>query len=179
MHSTENASRLANPQVVVLMGVSGCGKTTVGKRLAERLGWHFQEGDALHPQANVEKMASGHPLTDEDRWPWLEKVAAWIEARLDTGEHGIITCSALKRAYRDLLDRRGHGIVFVYLAGSERMIAARIAGRHGHFMPQSLLASQFADLEEPGPDEPAIRVDVGPAPEVIVEHVLDRLQLGK
>ena len=178
MLSTESGSRLANPKVLVLMGVSGCGKTTVGRALAKRLGWQFEEGDSLHPRANIKKMAAGHPLTDDDRWPWLDKVAAWIEARLDAGECGIITCSALKRAYRDRLDHRGREIVFVYLAGSERMIAARIAGRHGHFMPVSLLPSQFADLEEPGPDEPAIRVDIGPAPEIIVEHILDRLHLG-
>src|SRR6185312_10529871 len=160
MLSTESASRLANPKVLVLMGVSGCGKTTVGRALAKRLGWQFEEGDSLHPRANI------------------NKVAAWIEARLDAGECGIITCSALKRAYRDRLDHRGREIVFVYLAGSERMFAARIAGRHGHFMPVSLLPSQFADLEEPGPDEPAIRVDIGPAPEVIVQHILDELVLG-
>jgi carbohydrate kinase (thermoresistant glucokinase family) len=122
-------------------------------------------------------MAAGHPLTDEDRWPWLEKVAEWIEQQLDAGDNGILTCSALKRSYRDLLNRRGSGIVFVYLAGDEQTVAARLAVRLGHFMPATLLASQFADLEEPGSDEPAIRVDIGPAPDRIAQQIVDELGL--
>jgi gluconokinase len=160
------------------MGVSGCGKSTVAALLAGRLGWAFEEGDALHPPANVAKMAAGHSLTDEDRWPWLELVAEWIEGQLDKGENGIVTCSALKRSYRDLLNRRGSNIVFVYLAGDKKTIADRLAVRHGHFMPSSLLDSQFADLEEPAPDEPSLRVDVGTAPEVIAEGIINQLELG-
>jgi gluconokinase len=169
---------IAKPVVLVFMGVSGCGKTTVAAILAGRLGWPFEEGDALHPQANVEKMAAGHPLTDEDRAPWLEKVARWVEERLDAGENGIITCSALKRSYRDVINRRGSGVLFVYLAGSRETIAARLAVRHGHFMPSSLLDSQFADLEDPTLDEPAIRVDIGPAPDEIAQGILEKLGLS-
>jgi gluconokinase len=164
-------------RVVVVMGVSGCGKSTVAALLAGREGWPFEEGDSLHPQANVDKMHAGHPLTDEDRAPWLEKVAAWIESTLDAGHNGVITCSALKRAYRDVLDRRHHGVVFVYLAGDQATIAARLAVRQGHFMPPGLLQSQFDSLEEPTDDEPAIRVNIGPAPEEIVQHVIDQLDL--
>src|ERR1700730_15178261 len=143
---------IAKPVVLVFMGVSGCGKTTVAAILAGRLSWPFEEGDALHPQANVEKLAAGHPLTDEDRAPWLEKVARWVEERLDAGENGIITCSALKRSYRDVINRRGSEVLFVYLAGSRETIAERLAARQGHFMPSRLLYSQFDVLEEPGPD---------------------------
>ena len=177
MPSAESKGAAADPQVLVLMGVSGCGKSTVAALLSGRFGWQFEEGDALHPQANVDKMAAGHPLTDEDRSPWLEKVAEWIEDRLDAEENGILTCSALKRSYRELLNRRGSGVIFVYLAGDEQTIAKRLAARLGHFMPAGLLASQFADLEEPGSDEPAIRVDIGPAPAVIAQQIVDELSL--
>jgi carbohydrate kinase (thermoresistant glucokinase family) len=162
--------------VLVVMGVAGSGKTTVATLLARSLGWPFEEGDALHPQSNIEKMAAGHPLTDADRRPWLEKVTEWVEARLDAGENGLIACSALKKSYRDVIDRRGSGVLFVYLAGSKETIAARLATRHGHFMPPSLLDSQLADLEEPGPDEPAMRFDIGPPPEVIAQEITDRLR---
>jgi gluconokinase/shikimate kinase len=165
------------PRVIVLMGVSGCGKTTVAAIMSGRLNWPFEEGDALHPQANVDKMHAGHPLTDEDRWPWLEKVAHWVETTLDSGQNGIITCSALKRSYRDLINRRGHDIEFVYLHGTKEMIAPRLAARHGHYMPPSLLDSQFATLEEPTPDEPAIRVDIGPAATAIAATIIERLHL--
>lgn len=159
------------------MGVSGCGKTTVAALLAGRFGWEFEEGDDLHPQSNVDKMHAGHPLDDDDRWPWLEKVADWIEEHLDAGRNGVITCSALKRSYREILNRRGTGVEFVFLAGSMDLISARIAARHGHFMPTSLLASQFADLEEPTAEEPAIRIDIGPEPQQIVRHIIDKLGL--
>lgn len=170
------ALRVTQPVVLVLMGVSGCGKSTVAGLLAGQLGWPFEEGDDLHPQVNKDKMAAGHPLADEDRWPWLEKVAAWVEERLDRGENGLVTCSALKRSYRDVINRRGSGVVFVYLAGSRETIGARLAARQGHYMPASLLDSQFADLEEPGPDEPEVRVDAGPLPRVIAQRVLDALE---
>jgi carbohydrate kinase (thermoresistant glucokinase family) len=166
------------PVVLVLMGVSGCGKTTVAAILAGRLGWPFEEGDALHPPANIEKMKAGHPLADADRAPWLEKVADWVDGRLDAGGCGIITCSALKRAYREAINRRGAGVEFVYLHGSRETIAERLMARHGHFMPPTLLDSQFADLQEPTADEPAIRVDIGPAPSAIAQTVIDTLGLG-
>jgi gluconokinase len=167
----------AEPRVLVVMGVSGSGKTTVAALLAGRLGWAFEEGDALHPQSNVDKMHAGHSLTDEDRRPWLAKVAAWIEGQLDAGRNGVITCSALKRSYRDILNRRGSGVAFVYLAGRKETIAARLAVRRQHFMPPSLLESQFQTLEEPQPDEPAIRVDIGPSPEELVQTIVDELKL--
>ncbi len=157
------------------MGVSGSGKTTVAGILADRLGWAFQEGDALHSQANIEKMRSGQPLNDADRQDWLEAVAEWIERRLDAGENGIITCSALKRSYRAVIDRRGSGVLFVYLAGSQGTIVPRLAARQAHFMPARMLDSQFATLEEPGPDEPLLRVDIGPPPEAIAERILQEL----
>ncbi|HEY4268159.1 MAG TPA: gluconokinase [Galbitalea sp.] len=170
-------AREGDPVVLVLMGVSGCGKSTVAALLAGELGWPFEEGDSLHPQANIEKMAAGHPLDDEDRWPWLEKVAEWVEECLDRGSNGIITCSSLKRSYRDIIDRRGHGVEFVYLAGSKELIGERLAARHGHFMPPSLLDSQFATLEEPAADEPSIRVEVGPPAPEVADQIREVLRL--
>ena len=174
---TAPSKRLALPVVLVLMGVSGCGKTTVAEIIAERLDWPLEEGDALHPPENVAKMHAGHPLDDADRAPWLARVADWVDARLDAGESGVITCSALKRKYRELIDRRGRDVEFVYLHGSRELIASRLAARQGHFMPASLLDTQFATLEEPGPDEPAIRVEIGDAPEVIAAEIIDALGL--
>jgi gluconokinase len=167
----------SGPRVLVLMGVSGCGKSTVAALLSGQLGWDFKEGDSLHPQANVDKMAAGHPLDDEDRWPWLDKVAEWIDERLDEHQNGIVTCSALKRSYRAKLARPG--VIFVYLAGNQETIAARLAKRQGHFMPPALLASQFADLEEPGPDEAALTVSIGPPPGEIVRTISGELALGQ
>jgi gluconokinase len=161
--------------VLVLMGVSGCGKSTVAGVLAGRLGWDLGEGDDLHPPANVEKMAAGHPLTDDDRWPWLERVADWIRERTDAARPGIITCSALKRTYRDIL--RGEHVVFVYLHGTREQIATRLANRHGHYMPPSLLDSQFADLEPPGDDERALRIDIGPPAAVQANEIVEKLGL--
>lgn len=163
--------------VLVFMGVSGCGKTTVAGILAARLGWALQEGDALHPPSNIQKMKAGRPLNDADRRGWLETVAEWVETRLDAGENGLITCSALKRSYRDVINRRGSGVVFVFLAGSKPVIAQRLAAREAHFMPSSLLDSQFADLEDPVPDEPHIRVDIGPPPSVIAQTIWRELRL--
>src|ERR1700704_2073914 len=138
------------------MGVSGCGKTTVAGILPRHMGWPSEEGDALHPRSNIEKMTEGQPLTDEDRDRWLTTIAEWVEKRLESNENGIITCSALKRSYRDLINRRGSGIMFVFLSGSKPAIAQRLATRQAHFMPASLLDSQFADLQDPQPDEPFI-----------------------
>jgi gluconokinase len=164
--------------VLVLMGVSGSGKTTVASILAARLGWPLQEGDALHPQSNIEKMKTGRPLTDSDRLRWLTSVTEWVEARLDAGENGLITCSALKRSYRDSINRRGWGVMFVFLEGSEATIATRLAARQAHFMPSSLLDSQFADLEDPRPDEPHIRVDIGQPPGEVAKVILRELGLS-
>jgi gluconokinase/shikimate kinase len=176
--SKEKPVTLERPVVLVLMGVSGCGKTTVAAILSGRLDWPFEEGDALHPQANIDKMHAGHPLTDEDRAPWLEKVATWVEECLEAGENGLITCSALKRSYRDIINRRGHGVQFVYLAGSKATIAARLAARHGHFMPPTLLDSQFEALQEPAADEPAVRIDIGPPPSTIANTIIETLHLN-
>jgi len=142
--------------IVVLMGVCGCGKSTVGRALAEELGWIFLDADDLHPQANVEKMASGIPLADEDRWPWYEGIAAELRRLGASGEHVVLACSALKQAYRDRLSRAGD-LRVVYLKGDAEAIEPRIVSRRGHFMPASLLESQFATLEEPAD---AIIVDV-------------------
>ena len=166
---------LPSPVVLVVMGVSGAGKSTIAALLAERLGWTFEEGDSLHPQGNVEKMAAGIPLTDDDRWPWLAKVADWIDGRLDTGENGIITCSALKHSYRTIINRRGSGVEFVYLAVDRAELEERVNHREGHFMPSSLLASQLATLEPPLPPEPAIQVDAGTDAQLVVDRVMRQL----
>jgi gluconokinase len=168
---------LATPVVLVVMGVSGSGKSTIGGLLAERLGWTFEEGDSLHPAANVEKMAAGIPLTDEDRWPWLAKIADWIDNRLDTGENGIVTCSALKRSYRNVLNRRGSGVEFVYLAVELAELTERVEHREGHFMPASLLDSQLETLEVPTASEPAIQVDADPDARLVVDRILRDLGL--
>jgi carbohydrate kinase (thermoresistant glucokinase family) len=172
---SDAAHRPAQQPVLVIMGVSGSGKSTVAALLAARLGWDLAEGDELHPPANVAKMAAGHPLDDQDRAPWLERVADWIIERTSAGRPGIITCSALKRRYRDVL--RGEHVVFVHLTGDPAQIGKRIAARHGHYMPASLLASQIADLEPPGPDERALDVDLAATPGEEVAEIIARLGL--
>jgi gluconokinase/shikimate kinase len=161
--------------VLVIMGVSGGGKSTVAGLLAGRLGWDLAEGDDMHPAANIAKMAAGHPLDDADRWPWLARVAEWIRGRTAADRPGIVTCSALKRSYRDVL--RGPSVVFVYLAGSRELIARRLAARQGHFMPAALLDSQFAALEPPGPDEQAVTLDITGSPSTEAEQILHTLNL--
>ena len=168
---------LESPIVLVVMGVSGSGKSTIAAALAERLGWPFEEGDSLHPAANVAKMTAGVPLTDDDRWPWLAKVADWIDGRLDTGENGVVTCSALKLSYRAVLNRRGQGVEFVYLALDRSELQERLDHRTGHFMPRSLLDSQLDALEAPGATEPAITVDAGSDPQLTVDRILRQLGL--
>ena len=163
------------PTVLVVMGVSGTGKSTVAGILADRLGWELAEGDDLHPPENVAKMRAGTPLTDADRWPWLDKVGAWIRERAETGEPGIITCSALRRVYRDWL--RGPGVVFVHLAGSREEIAAQMSRRADHYMPLSLLDSQLATLEPLEPDEEAVVVGVDQSLEDEVNEILRKLGL--
>ena len=163
------------PMVLVIMGVSGSGKTTVGRLLAERLGWHYQEGDALHPPENVAKMSSGTPLTDADRIPWLHKIAECIDAWRRSGESGVGTCSALKRAYRDIIIGDRPDVGLVHLKGSRALIGQRLAARKGHFMPAALLDNQFATLQEPAAEERAITVDVGEAPAAIVDEIVRRM----
>lgn len=155
------------------MGVSGAGKTTIARSLATRLGWDFADGDGFHPQANIDKMAAGQPLTDEDRWPWLGAISDWIRDRVAVGHGAAIACSALKHSYRDVL--RGPGVVFVLLAGDRATIAQRLRGRHGHFMPAALLDSQLETLEPPTADECAITVDVAAGPSEIVDEIVGRL----
>jgi ribose 5-phosphate isomerase A len=160
------------PPILVVMGVSGSGKTTVAEQLAGRLGWPFEEGDALHPEANVAKMHAGIPLTDADRAPWLAAVAAWIDGQRKAGKPGIITCSALKRSYRDLIIGDRQEVRLVYLRGNREIIGQRLAGRQGHFMPPSLLQSQFEALEDPAPEEEPLVVDIGPPAGQLVEEII-------
>jgi carbohydrate kinase (thermoresistant glucokinase family) len=164
-------------RVLVVMGVSGSGKSTVAAMVAEQLGWDFAEGDAMHPQANVDKMHAGTPLTDEDRWPWLDVIATWIRTHLDAGTPGVVTCSALKRSYRDVL--RAPGVVFVYVAGDGSLIEDRMSRRSGHFMPTSLLASQLATLEPPQADEAHVTIAADRTPEEESAEVIDRLGLTR
>jgi gluconokinase len=158
--------------VIVVMGVSGSGKTTVGKALAEALGAEFAEGDAYHPPANVEKMRRGIPLEDADRWPWLQTLAAQIDRWLSARQTVVLACSALKQSYRDVLARGRAGVRFVHLEGDEALIRARLERRRGHYMPPSLLASQIAALEPP---IDAITVDVAGPPEAIAAEIVRQL----
>jgi len=163
------------PAVILLMGVSGCGKTTTGKLLAKALGWPYRDADEFHPPVNIAKMKSGAPLTDDDRWPWLAAIAAWIDERRESGMPAIVSCSALKRSYRRvLLDDRAD-VRLVYLQGTPEIIAARLAGRRGHFMPAALLASQFAALEEPGPVEGALVVSIALTPKRVARCIIEEL----
>ena len=158
--------------IVVLMGVSGSGKSTVGKALARRLGWEFIEADDFHPAANVEKMRGGAPLTDDDRRPWLEAIGLWLAGQ--DVEGGVIGCSALKRKYRDQLRHHAPRAVFLHLDGSRDVIARRQASRPGHFMPTSLLTSQFATLERLAPDEAGVVIDVDQSVDAIVQQYVDQ-----
>lgn len=161
--------------VLVVMGVTGTGKSTVAGLLAARLGWDLEEGDDLHPASNVAAMHAGTPLTDEDRWPWLDRVSAWISAHAGAGNPGIITCSSLKRSYRDRL--RKPGVVFVHLDGSPELLRSRLASRRDHFMPAALIDSQLATLEPLGPDECGVVVPLGGSPQDEVRRALDLLGL--
>ena len=166
------------PAVVIVMGVSGCGKSTVGALLASRLRWEFEDADWFHPASNVDKMHRGIPLTDEDRWPWLAAIAGWIDNTRLAGRHAVIACSALKRHYRDVLIGSRVDVRLVYLKGDETLIARRIATRHEHFMPRSLLHSQFDALEEPGADENPVVISIEPEPREIVARILSALRLS-
>ena len=157
--------------IVIVMGVSGAGKTTVGELLADRMGCGFSDADDFHPAANVEKMRRGIPLTDDDRWPWLSSLRQAIEGWQATGTSHVIACSALRQSYRDVLSSQGD-VLFVYLKGAPETIAARLDARKGHYMNPNLLASQFETLEEP---QGALVVDITPTPEAIVETILSHI----
>jgi len=159
--------------LVLVMGVSGAGKSTLGAMLAAALGVAFADADAFHPPANVAKMAAGTPLTDADRWPWLAAIGAWMDAQRPSG--GVVTCSALKRSYRDRLRAACPDLRLIHLDGAPELIGARQAARAGHFMPPSLMASQFATLEPPGPEEDAIILSVAPPPDQVVRAALAAL----
>jgi carbohydrate kinase (thermoresistant glucokinase family) len=162
--------------IVVLMGVCGVGKTTVGRLLAERIGARFLEGDEFHPPANVEKMRAGTPLDDADREPWLRSLAAEMRRCAEAGRDVVLACSALKHAYRGILAGGRSDVSFIHLAGAPALIQARLDARQGHYMPPALLPSQLAALEPPGSDEPAITVDVSGTPEMIVAAILTALR---
>jgi gluconokinase len=163
--------------IVVMAGVSGSGKSTVGALLAGRLGWAFADGDAMHPAANVAKMAAGIPLTDDDRWPWLGAIAAWMDERAAAGDSGVVACSALKRVYRDvLLDGRPARLVFLDIGHDTDM--TRLAARHGHFFPAKLLDSQFDDLEMPRAPENVLVVPAEGTPEELVAMIIHRLNVA-
>jgi gluconokinase len=162
---------------LIVMGVSGSGKSTVAESLAERLGWRFEDGDSFHPPANVAKMAAGHPLTDDDRWPWLNAIADEIERTCNAGGYVIIACSALKHAYREVLLRGRDDVRFVFLNGTQALIADRLAHRKGHFMPPELLTSQFRTLEPPDENEHVITVSIDAPVEPIVDEIVRQLQL--
>jgi gluconokinase len=164
------------PCALIVMGVSGSGKTTIAEKLAERLGWSCEDGDKYHPKSNVEKMSAGHPLIDEDRWPWLNAIADEIERICRASGHVVFACSALKRAYRDVLLRGRDDVRIVFLNGTQKLIADRLAARKGHFMPPGLLDSQFKTLEAPSPDENAIDVSIDASVDAIVDDIVGKLQ---
>ncbi|HEY2442731.1 MAG TPA: gluconokinase [Streptosporangiaceae bacterium] len=161
--------------IVVLAGVSGSGKSTVGALLADRMGWTFEDGDALHPAANVAKMRAGMPLTDEDRGPWLRAIGTWMDQRIAAGESAVLACSALRRAYRDTLRAGRPDVFLVFLAITPGAAAARLAARHGHFFPPGLLDSQFRDLEPPSPAEPVLVVKAGRPPADLASEIITHL----
>jgi gluconokinase len=163
---------------LVVMGVSGSGKTTVAELLAKQLNWPFMEGDRLHPPANVEKMRQGIPLTDADRGPWLDRIGEELKSWAAEGKSGVLTCSALKHAYRDRIRSARPDVRFIYIKGSEALIEARVAARHHEYMPASLLRSQFDTLEEPTPDEQVVTVDAGGSADREVAAVIAALNLS-
>lgn len=168
--------RMSLPAVLVVMGVSGSGKTTVAGLVAGALGWELGDADDWHPPANVRKMHGGTPLTDDDRWPWLHSIAAWIDATRSTGRHAVLACSALKRAYREILIGDRRDVRLVYLHGDEALIGHRQAARHHHYMPASLVHSQFEALEPPGPDENPLVVEIAAAPLEIARAIVSQLR---
>jgi gluconokinase len=167
-----------NPCALVVMGVSGSGKSTIADKLAERLGWRCEDGDRFHPASNIAKMSAGHPLTDEDRWPWLQAIANEIDRLCKAGERAVIACSALKRAYRDVLVHGRNDVRIIYLNGTEKLIAGRLAKRKGHFMPAGLLASQFKTLEPPDLSEHPVTASIDASVDAIVDDIVGQLRLS-
>ena len=166
------------PCALVVMGVSGSGKSTIAEKLAQRLRWTYEDGDRFHPASNVAKMSAGHPLTDEDRWPWLQAIADEIDRVCKAGEHAVIACSALKRSYRDVLVHGRDDVRIIYLKGTQELIADRLARRKGHFMPPGLLDSQFKTLEPPEADENPVTVSIDASVEAIVDDIVHQLGLS-
>jgi gluconokinase len=161
--------------IVVVAGVSGSGKSTVGSLLARELGWQFEDGDALHPAANIAKMRAGFPLTDADRWPWLAAVGEWMDRRIEAGQSAVVACSALKRSYRDALRRGRPAVRVVLLEADPAVLRARLRARHGHFFPAGLLESQLAALEPAGPGEPVVTVTAAADPAALIGDIVRRL----
>jgi gluconokinase len=168
---------IETPCALVVMGVSGSGKSTIAEHLAARLGWRYVDGDLFHPPANVAKMSAGHPLTDDDRWPWLRAIAAEIDRLAAAGERAVVACSALKRAYRDILVHGRDDVRIVFLDGTQDLIAKRLAARKGHFMPPGLLDSQFKTLEPPQPSERPITVSIDASVDGVVDDIVRQLEL--
>jgi gluconokinase len=167
--------KASDTKAVVVMGVSGSGKSTIASMLAQRLHWVYEDADWFHPKSNIEKMHHGEPLNDQDRGPWLHAIADWIDATRRPDAHGVVACSALKRAYRDILIGDRRDVRLVFLKGDFDLIARRIAARADHFMPSTLLESQFATLQEPQADERPIVVSIVPHPREIVETIVRQL----
>ncbi len=168
-----------SPCALVVMGVSGSGKSTIADRLAIRIGWRYEDGDTFHPPANVAKMSAGQPLTDEDRWPWLQAIADEIDRTCRVRERAVIACSALKRTYRDILVHGRDDVRIIFLEGTKDLIAARLAARKGHFMPPGLLTSQFRTLEPPTADERPIVVAINRTVDAIVGDIVSQLNLDR
>lgn len=175
--SAAGGSDTAAPRVIVLMGVAGCGKSTIGRQLAAELDWPFRDADSFHPAANIEKMSRGLPLTDDDRRPWLDAISAWIGSHRANGTHGIVSCSALRRVYRKRLIAGHDDVGLVHLDGDIALIGERMARRKNHFMPLSLLESQFATLERPQRDEHAFIISVALPPKKIVRRIAEHYRL--
>jgi gluconokinase len=172
-----SADSTGTPCALIMMGVSGSGKSTIAEQLAQRLGWTYEDGDKFHPASNVAKMSAGHPLTDEDRWPWLQAIADEIDRACKAGERLVIACSALKRSYRSVLVHGRRDVRIVYLNGTQELIAGRLAARKGHFMPPGLLTSQFKTLEPPGADENPVIVSIDASVEEIVDDTVGQMGL--